>query len=165
MRHRGRQTVVMRRLATSIVLVVAGAAVLAGCASSGNDEQSAGSATTDASTTDASTIGTAATPAGDGLYPDVVDATVERNGDTFTFDVTISSPYDTPDRYADAWRVVGPDGTVLGVRELLHDHQNEQPFTRSLSGVEIPDDVDTVTIEGRDQVNGWGGATVEVELP
>jgi len=145
----------MRRAIVAITSVVGLSAGALGCGSS--------DATEPAATTTATIP--AATPAGDGSYPDVVDATVERNGDTFTFDVTISSPYDTPERYADAWRVVGPDGTVLGVRELLHDHQNEQPFTRSLSGVEIPDDVDTVTIEGRDQVNGWGGATVEVELP
>ncbi len=149
----------MRRAIVAITSVVGLSAGALGCGSS--------DATEPAATTTATIPATipATTPAGDGLYPDVVDATVERNGDTFTFDVTISSPYDTPERYADAWRVVGPDGTVLGVRELLHDHQNEQPFTRSLSGVEIPDDVDTVTIEGRDQVNGWGGATVEVELP
>ena len=28
----------------------------------------------------------------------------------------------------------------------------------------VPDGVTVVTIEGRDQVRGWGGATVEVEL-
>src|SRR6056297_2161079 len=149
----------MRRAIVAITSVVGLSAGALGCGSS--------DATQPAADTAAATSGGAEQGAeqGDGLFPDVVDATVERDGDTFRFDVTISSPYDTPERYADAWRVVGPDGTVLGVRELLHDHQNEQPFTRSLSGVEIPDDVDTVTIEGRDQVNGWGGATVEVELP
>lgn len=100
------------------------------------------------------------------LYPDVVDVEVTRSGDgSYRFDVTISSAYDTPERYADAWRVKGPDGTVYGVRELLHDHASEQPFTRSLDGVEIPADVTAVTVEGRDLENGWGGATVEVEIP
>lgn len=100
-----------------------------------------------------------------GLYPDVVSAEVSEGSDTFGFEVTISSPYDSPDRYADAFRVIGDDGQVYGVRELLHDHANEQPFTRSLGGVEIPEGVDTVTIEARDQVYGWGGAAVEVRLP
>ena len=27
------------------------------------------------------------------------------------------------------------------------------------------DEIEVVTIEGRDLVNGWGGATVEVNLP
>ncbi len=102
---------------------------------------------------------------GDGLFPDVVsvDARPAPDG-TWTFDVTLSSPYDAPDRFADAWRVLAPDGTELGIRVLLHDHANEQPFTRSLSGVAIPDGVNDVTVEGKDQLNGWGGEVVEVKL-
>lgn len=100
------------------------------------------------------------------LFPNVlaVDATRANDG-TWTFSVTLSSPYDSPDRYADAWRVVSPDGTELGFRLLTHDHANEQPFTRSHSGIEIPDGVTSVTIEGRDQANGWGGEFLEFELP
>jgi hypothetical protein len=60
--------------------------------------------------------------------------------------------------------VLDPDGAVLGVRELLHDHAAEQPFTRALTGVEIPDGVEEITIEGRDLANGWGGATVTIAL-
>ena len=108
---------------------------------------------------------TPADETGEELFPDVVAAEASQGGDgTWRFDVTLSSPYDTPARYADAWRVLAPDGTELGVRILTHDHQNEQPFTRSLDGVEIPADVSVVTIEGRDQVSGWGGATLDVAL-
>lgn len=107
-----------------------------------------------------------ADPASSSDFPDVIAATVEAGGDgTFTVSATISSPYDSPDRYADAWRVLAPDGAVLGVRELTHDHASEQPFTRSLDGVEIPAGTGTVTIEARDLANGWGGATVDVALP
>jgi len=99
------------------------------------------------------------------LFPDVVGVEAVHDGDgSWTFHVTLSSPYDSPERYADAWRVVGPDGAVFGERILLHDHAAEQPFTRSRSGIEIPADVTTVTVEGRDQVSGWGGATMEVAL-
>ncbi|MEM8706553.1 MAG: hypothetical protein AAGE98_08855 [Actinomycetota bacterium] len=106
------------------------------------------------------------TPGVPELHPDVVDAEAMQAADgTWRFDVTLSSPYDTPERYADAWRVLAPDGSVLGVRELAHDHQNEQPFTRSLSGVVIPDDLDRVVIEGRDQLSSWGGRTLELVLP
>jgi len=102
----------------------------------------------------------------DDLFPDVVAATIEIGSDgRYSIEVTISSPYDTPERYADAWRVLDPDGNVLGVRELAHDHATEQPFTRSLSGVEIDERVPNVIIEGRDRVNGWGGVTVSVEVP
>lgn len=98
------------------------------------------------------------------MFPDVIGATATRDGATWTVSATLSSPYDTPERYADAWRVVGPDGTVYGERILTHDHANEQPFTRSESGIEIPDDVSSVTIEGRDQKFGYGGDTFELEL-
>ena len=86
------------------------------------------------------------------LYPDVLAVElIETGGGAYLVSVTMSSPYDTPSRYADAWRVLAPDGTVLGVRVLAHDHQFEQPFTRSLSGVIIPADITEVIVEGRDQ--------------
>lgn len=104
--------------------------------------------------------------AADELFPDVIDATATSDGEgTWRFDVTISSPYDSPEQYADAWRVLGPDGTEYGIRVLTHDHAGEQPFTRSQGGIAIPPEVDTVTIEGRDLRNGWGGATLELTLP
>ena len=98
-------------------------------------------------------------------YPDVLSAELEATGETWRLTATLSSPYDTPERYADAFRALGEDGTPLGVRELAHDHANEQPFTRSLTGLEIPDDVERITVQGRDQRYGWGGATVELEVP
>jgi hypothetical protein len=99
-------------------------------------------------------------------YPDVVAAKVSpRGGDRFDFDVTISSPYDTAQRYADAFRVVGAKGEVYGERKLLHDHADEQPFTRDLHGVAIPAGVRAVVVEGRDQRHGYGGRKLEVGLP
>jgi hypothetical protein len=115
-------------------------------------------ATTAASPTSLGDVG------GDQGHPDVIRAEAAWAGDGWTFSATISSPYDTAQRYADAWRVVAPDGTVLGVRELAHHHAGEQPFTRSLAGVAVPSDVDRVTVEARDLANGWGGATVQIEL-
>jgi len=98
-------------------------------------------------------------------FPDIVavQATQEDSGG-WRFDVTVSSPYDTPARYADAWRVLDPDGNELGIRVLTHDHANEQPFTRSQSGIQVPDGVNEVTIQGRDLANGWGGGDLVVEL-
>ncbi len=101
---------------------------------------------------------------GDARFPDVIEVVSELDDGLWTFSVTISSPYDSPERYADAWRVLGPDGTEYGFRLLTHDHANEQPFTRSQSGISIPDDVGTVTIQGRDLVNGWGGGTLDHDL-
>ena len=101
---------------------------------------------------------------GEQRFPDVIDVVATPADDGWDFDVTMSSPYDSAERYADAWRVVGPDGAVLGVRELLHDHADEQPFTRSLRGVEIPSELDVVVVEARDSSNGWGGQAMDISL-
>jgi len=99
-------------------------------------------------------------------FPDVLSATITPESDgTYTLNVTMSSPYDTPERYADGWRVLAPDGTVLGEKILTHDHASEQPFTRTLSGVSIPADVAAITVEGRDSSNGYGGQTVDIQVP
>ena len=141
--------------AVSIAPLLIGAALLAGCADAADR---AGTATTATST-----VGTVAD---EQRYPDVIGAEAELAGDgTWTISATISSPYDTPERYADAWRVLGPDGAEYGIRVLTHDHANEQPFTRSQRGIEIPGGVDVVTVEGRDLANGWGGGTFELRLP
>lgn len=98
-------------------------------------------------------------------YPDVVDVRVSATGNSYRFDVTLSSPYDSRERYADAFRIKTVDGNTLGIRQLLHDHAYEQPFTRSLTGVEIPADISEVIVEGRDQKYGWGGKTMKVSVP
>jgi len=109
--------------------------------------------------------GPAGTPPASAGEAKVVRATVSKTGDTWRFDVTVSHADTGWEHYADAWRVVGPDGTVYGTRKLYHPHVDEQPFTRSLSGVAIPPGVRTVTIEARDSVHGWGATTVQVTLP
>lgn len=99
-------------------------------------------------------------------YPDVLSVKVRAaGGNSFDFDVTISSPYDTPQRYADAFRVSGKDGAVYGERVLLHDHADEQPFTRDLAGVKIPRGIRSVIVQARDMKNGYGGKSIEVALP
>ena len=102
----------------------------------------------------------------DQKFPDVIDVKVTARGaDTFDFDVTVSSPYDTAQRYADAFRVKGLKNVVLAERILLHDHATEQPFTRDLAGVKIPDGTPVVVIQARDQRNGYGGKALIVRLP
>ena len=95
---------------------------------------------------------------------DVIEARATNTGKTWRFDVTVRHGDTGWDHYADAWRVVAPDGTVLGTRTLFHPHVDEQPFTRSLAGVAVPAGVTTVTIESHDKVHGWGGKKVEVQL-
>jgi hypothetical protein len=99
-------------------------------------------------------------------FPDVLAVKVKMHGAAlFDFDVTVSSPYDTAKRYADGFCVTGPDGRVYGERKLLHDHANEQPFTRDLHGVTIPPGVRHVTVQAKDQKYGYGGKAAAVSLP
>jgi hypothetical protein len=119
-----------------------------------------------ACSSDGETVTTDSTPANDDAgCARVVAVNVRESGGTFTFDVTVESTDTGWDKYADAWEVRSPAGDVLGMRELLHPHENEQPFTRSLSGVEIPDDLREVTVAARDSVLGFCGETVTLALP
>lgn len=105
------------------------------------------------------------TPAAFAGKADVVDVKVTPSGNTYRFDVTVSHADEGWDHYADQWDVVAADGKILGSRVLLHPHETEQPFTRSLSGIEIPQDVDSVTVRARDSVHGYGGKEMSVEVP
>lgn len=97
---------------------------------------------------------------------DVEGATATRSADgAWRFDVTVRHADEGWSHYANRWDVLAPDGTVLGTRTLLHPHENEQPFTRSLSGVSIPDGVKTVTIRANDSVHGEGGREFILTLP
>lgn len=98
------------------------------------------------------------------LYPDVLDVEVVEKDSRWTISATISSPYDSPQRYANGFRILTENGVELGVRTLWHDHANEQPFTRSLIGVAIPSGTISIIVQGRDQKNGWGGQAVRVRL-
>ena len=91
-----------------------------------------------------------------------VEATHQQEN-TWIFNVTLSSTYDSPKRYADAWRVLDSDSKELGIRKLGHDHENEQPFTRS-GLINIPTGLTTVYVEGRDQANGWSKQRFEVKI-
>jgi hypothetical protein len=97
---------------------------------------------------------------------DVIEVNVQRIADDiYNFDVTVRHTDDGWKHYADKWNVMAPDGTVLGTRILAHPHVDEQPFTRSLAGVKIPEDIDAVTVRAHDLVHGYGGKTVKVAVP
>lgn len=97
---------------------------------------------------------------------DVENVKVQRTGEgMYRFDVTLRHDDKGWDHYADRWDVVAPDGNVLGARVLLHPHETEQPFTRSLDGVAIPAGTPSVTIRGHDNVHALGGKEITVDLP
>lgn len=96
--------------------------------------------------------------------PVIENVNATQSGGSWRFDVTLSHPDTGWDDYADGWRVLDMDGNELGLRTLYHPHVDEQPFTRSLSGVAIPQGTTQVQIEARDNVGGWSGQTVVVTL-
>lgn len=95
----------------------------------------------------------------------IVGAEARRSGDAWTVSVTLLHADTGWDDYADGWRVESPGGDVLGTRTLLHPHVDEQPFTRSLAGITVPDGVPAVAIRARTLTGGWGDATLSIPLP
>lgn len=97
---------------------------------------------------------------------DVVAVKVEKTGkEEYRFDVTVRHADTGWDHYANKWDVVTLDGKEIGTRTLYHPHVNEQPFTRSLSGVKIPAGTPKVMVRAHDSVHEYGGKTVTVKLP
>jgi hypothetical protein len=96
---------------------------------------------------------------------------MQAQGGTWTFHVTVQHADTGWEDYADGWDVLTPNGTVLKpdpkspfTRLLLHPHENEQPFTRSQSGIAIPTGVTQVHVRAHDLVDGYGGREVLVDL-
>jgi len=109
--------------------------------------------------------------AGDGNADVLFVRAVETDAGVWTFHVTVAHPDTGWEDYADGWDVLLPDGTILLVdpqdpftRLLLHPHENEQPFTRSQNGLEIPPGTASVTVRAHDLVDGFGGQEVVVDL-
>lgn len=97
---------------------------------------------------------------------DVEDVSVRATGSgTYHFSVTVRHTDEGWDHYADRWEVPTPDGILLGTRILYHPHVDEQPFTRELGGVSIPDDIKTVMVKAHDSVHGYSGVTQTIALP
>ncbi|MCK4503833.1 MAG: hypothetical protein KAU22_12430 [Desulfuromonadales bacterium] len=96
---------------------------------------------------------------------DVIAVKVKQTDkQSYRFDVTVRHADQGWDHYADRWEVLAADGSILDTRVLAHPHTNEQPFTRSLSGVMIPVDTLQVTIRAHDSVHDFGGETMVIDL-
>ncbi len=97
---------------------------------------------------------------------DVVDVLVRGSrAEGYRIDVTVRHADEGWEHYADRWEVLSPDGTVLATRVLHHPHVEEQPFTRSLSGVRIPEGIDEIVVRAHDSRDGYGGRSLQVKLP
>ena len=100
-----------------------------------------------------------------------VRAVKEKEPNSWTFHVTVQHLDTGWEDYADGWDVVLPDGKVIKpdpeapyTRLLLHPHDAEQPFTRSQTGILIPDGITIVQVRAHDLMNGFCGEEVKVDL-
>lgn len=95
----------------------------------------------------------------------VVDAKAHKLSDgTWRFDVTVQHDDTGWDHYANKWEILDMEGNVLATRVLAHPHVNEQPFTRSLSGVHLSEDISSVIVRASDKVHGHGEKTITIQL-
>ena len=82
-----------------------------------------------------------------------------------TFSVTLGHADTGWEHYANQWDVVGLDGTLIKSRVLYHPHVDEQPFTRSLSGVSIEKTVKQVKVRAKDLKHGYSLKEFLVDIP
>ena len=96
--------------------------------------------------------------------PEIVKAEAHRVGMGWRIDVTLLHADTGWDHYADGWEVVDAAGNRLGYRELMHPHVDEQPFTRSLINVMLPDGIREIFIRAHCSKGGWSDAVAPVRL-
>ena len=94
-------------------------------------------------------------------YAHVLGTTFTRTAEnTYRVAATVRHNDQGWDNYADAFEVKG-ENVQNGLRELAHPHDNEQPFTRSQSGVEA---TGLVYVQAQDNVEGLGGSVIYLDL-
>ena len=95
---------------------------------------------------------------------EIVKVELEPSAHRWTFHVTLSHKDTGWDHFADGWRIVDSKGTELGYRKLWHPHVEEQPFTRTLANVLVPEGTNIIFIEAHDKVHGWAKKKVKIDL-
>ena len=95
---------------------------------------------------------------------EIVDVVLTNNSGSWRADVTLNHADTGWKHYADGWRLVDEQGNVLANRVLYHPHVNEQPFTRSLSGFDIPKDKKVIYVEAHDFERGWSKNKLKIDM-
>ena len=91
-------------------------------------------------------------------YAHVMSVRANRQGGSWRFEVSVRHGDRGWGHYADRWIVVdAQSGEEYGRRVLAHPHDTEQPFTRSQSGIIIPEETEAVIIKAACTVHGFGG--------
>jgi hypothetical protein len=89
----------------------------------------------------------------------VTKVSVSGTPSAYTFLVTIASNDTGCQHYADWWEVVDEQGGLVYRRVLLHDHADEQPFSRDGGPVAIGDD-QIVTVRAHMNTSGYSPAAM-----
>ncbi len=87
-----------------------------------------------------------------------------QQGNSWSINVTLKHKDTGWEHYADVWRVIDKKGNELGYRVLAHPHIEEQPVTRGFDRLIIPEEINTVYIQGHDNVHGWSSNKLKVVL-
>ena len=96
---------------------------------------------------------------------EIVDVKVHQEKDkSWRFAVTLKHADEGWDHYANEWQVIAADDKILATRTLYHPHVDEQPFTRNISGVKIPENTETVRVIARDTIHGHSKTAMLVNL-
>jgi len=96
--------------------------------------------------------------------PTITKVEASRAGMGWRFDVTLAHPDTGWDHYADGWELIDEAGNQIAYRELMHPHVEEQPFTRSLRNVMLPDGLRTLWVRAKCSQNGWSTNVFEEML-
>jgi len=96
--------------------------------------------------------------------PMIETVSAEHSNMGWKIAVTLSHPDEGWDHFADGWEVMDRLGNQIGFRELMHPHVQEQPFTRSLFDVMVPDGERVIFIRARCSRDGWSDRMTKVVL-
>lgn len=102
--------------------------------------------------------------AGSAHEPEIMGVTATQTGTVWRVEVTILHPDTGWDHYVDGWEVQDRDGNRLGYRLLHHPHVNEQPFTRALDDLSLPEGAAEIFVRAHCSVDGWSGEAVHITL-
>jgi len=97
---------------------------------------------------------------------DVIAADIQYEGESrYSFSVTVSHNDSGWDHYADRWEILTTDDRIIAARVLRHPHVREQPFTRPLSYIPVPEGINRVKFRAHCSRDGYVGKTLEKRLP
>ncbi|MFU8779195.1 MAG: hypothetical protein ACNA7M_16265 [Roseovarius sp.] len=96
--------------------------------------------------------------------PEILGVQFNKPGSAWTVAVTVQHPDTGWDHYVEGWEVLDAKGNRLGYRLLHHPHVEEQPFTRSIPSLTLPDGTKEVFVRAHCSVDGWGTAPFRIAL-